>query len=187
MMTGRIEGRGSWLSEAILLQTAYTWDGEPAGDLEKAMISCQIDAGLLHIQVKAPFHGDEAPGGVPGPTDHLWEYEVVELFLAGADNHYLEIEFGPHGHYLTLLFSGIRQKMRSDISMRYDAEISGDRWWGSAQLDLAGLPAFRTVNAYAIHGTGQSRRYLAAFPVPGKKPDFHQPHLFKAIEDLHCR
>ena len=31
----------------------------------------------------------------------LWDYEVVELFLLNSDTEeYLELEFGPHGHYL---------------------------------------------------------------------------------------
>ena len=39
----------------------------------------------------------------------LWEHEVVEIFIAGEDGHYLELEFGPWGHYLALTFSDVRQ------------------------------------------------------------------------------
>jgi hypothetical protein len=37
-------------------------------------------------------------------------------------------------------------------------------------------------NAYAIHGVGAARRYLAHFPVPGPRPDFHRLECFGALE-----
>ena len=33
-------------------------------------------------------------------------------------------------------------------------------------------------NTYRIHGAGLARQYLAAFPVPGEKPDFHRLEFF---------
>ncbi|KAI2795361.1 hypothetical protein BLOT_016842, partial [Blomia tropicalis] len=32
--------------------------------------------------------------------DKLYDYEVVEVFLLGSNEHYLEVELGPRGQYL---------------------------------------------------------------------------------------
>jgi len=126
------------------------------------------------------LHGDPAPAQPAGQTDGLWGYEVVELFLANDDGHYLELEFGPYGHYLALRFSGIRQIDSRDIAISYQTEITVQCWRGTAQVPAACLPAQLTrANAYAMHGQGQERRYLAAFAVPGPRPDFHQPQFFQ--------
>lgn len=172
------------LFREITLRTEYVWDGEPASDSEIATVSFQLEADRISIRVSAPYHGEEAPPGPGGPMDRLWEYEVVELFLGADDRRYLEIEFGPHGHYLALFFSGVRQRAQADIPLDYRAEILGNRWHGAAECNLAGLPPFVTVNAYAIHGAAANRRFLAAFPGPGVRPDFHQPQLFRAISDF---
>jgi hypothetical protein len=41
---------------------------------------------------------------------------------------------------------------------------------------------FSHVNAYAIHGQAAARCYQAAFPVPGERPDFHQPRFFGRLD-----
>ncbi len=129
----------------------------------------------LVLGVDAPFHGDPPPVEPPGFTDALWTYEVVELFLLGHASHYVEIEMGPHGHYLVLQLEGVRHITRAHLPMTYTTVHRGRRWYGHAQLPLACLPAgVERANAYAIHGTGDQRRYLAAFAVPGDKPDFHR-------------
>ena len=48
---------------------------------------------LLRLSIKAPLYNDPpAPASPPGATDQLWDYEVVELFLMGAEERYLEVE-----------------------------------------------------------------------------------------------
>ena len=37
-------------------------------------------------------------------------------------------------------------------------------------------------NAYRIHGPPDARAYLAATPLPGPQPDFHQPQRFAPVE-----
>lgn len=174
---------------AFSLNITRTWDDKSLIDDERASISCQLDARGLKINVNASFHNDAAPDTLPGPTDYLWEYEVVELFLLGEDNHYLEVEFGPHGHYLILLLEGIRNRkeMPSLLRMPYETKITGKQWSAFAHLPLALLPPNLTrINAYAMHGQGRTRRYLAAFPVPGPTPDFHQLQFFHPISELNA-
>jgi hypothetical protein len=169
-----------------MLTIDHTWDGAPIGDGERATLRLSADPLGLRIEVDAPFHGDPAPSAPPGPTPGLWDFEVVELFIAGsgsdADLPYLEVELGPHGHHLVLSLRGVRQSRWSAAPMAYEAAITGDRWAGVAVVPWAWLPAGpHRGNAYAIHGAGSDRRYLAMSPTLGDKPDFHKPARFVAL------
>lgn len=165
---------------SALLTIERLWNGLPAWAGERSLVSFTLATAGLAVEITAPWHNDPPPNAAPGRTDKLWEYEVMELFLANEAGHYLELEFGPHGHFLALRFSGIRQPSHDDIPLSFTATRIGDHWQGHAHIAAASLPdALTCANAYAIHGQGENRRYLAAFPVPGPHPDFHQPHRFQ--------
>ncbi len=153
-----------------------TWDGLPADECVSLWLFWDADA--LVVEVTAPYHGDPTPPGDPGPTDGLWEYEVVELFLLNADGPrpvYTEVELSPHGHHLVLKLKGVRKPLSTLHEIEWTASIDGDRWTGTACVPMELLPEEIThYNAYAIHGVGGERRYLAAHPVPGDRPDFHR-------------
>ena len=87
-----------------------TWDGGPLSAQEFARVELRLDADRDEVTVatQAAFFGDPKPDAPPGRLDGLWNFEVVELFLLGADQRYLELEFGPHGHHLALRFRGPR-------------------------------------------------------------------------------
>jgi hypothetical protein len=161
------------------LKVAHTWDGEAIDAEEIASVSVARDATSLVVMVEAPYHGDPRPGTGPGRTDRLWDYEVVEVFLLGDGERYLEVEMGPHGNYLVLLLAGRRQVERKALLMEYEARINASRWHGRARLPLSYLPAGAgRGNAFALHGVGADRRFLAAYPVPGPQPDFHRLDCF---------
>lgn len=165
------------------LSILQTWNGEPIADDEAVSVEFSVDDATFIVWVDAPFHNDPAPKTPKGSTDGLWEYEVVELFLLGESLRYLEIELGPHGHYFVLELRGQRRIERKHLPIDYRAEIVGARWHGKAQMPGSYLPlALRGVNAYAIHGQGANRRYLAAFSLKGTTPDFHQLDAFGDIE-----
>ena len=158
------------------------WNGEPARADEAVRMTLARSNAELTVEIDAPFHGDPSPGAPPGSTDRLWEHEVVELFLLGDDAHYLELEFGPHGHYLTIALHGERHVEASRASLRFAAVRSNRHWHGEAHVPARLLPdGLRAFNAYAIHGLGDSRRYLAAHPLRGTEPDFHQLASFAPL------
>ncbi len=164
------------------LVVACTWDGVPVGPDEHATLELQLEGEELRVRVEAPFHGDPAPHGPPGPCDGLWEYEAVELFLLGADERYLELELGPFGHHLLLELHGARRRVAGPLALDYAAERRGARWSGRARLPRARLPRdLHAANAYALHGIGAERRYLAAQPVGGAAPDFHRLERFAPL------
>ncbi|MDD5758336.1 MAG: hypothetical protein PHI06_04565 [Desulfobulbaceae bacterium] len=173
MQTERVTKWSHWVIDQL-------WNGEQALPSERSEVAFALNAEGLSVKITAKFHDDKPPATEPGRTASLWNFEVIELFLANDAGHYLELEFGPHGHYLALLFSGIRKIQRQDISLSFDTKIVEGTWHGTALVSSSYLPTrLCRANAYAIHGQAPNRRYLAAFPVPGPRPDFHQPHFFQ--------
>lgn len=164
------------------LEIAGTWNGGPLASGEHARVDVEL-GDVIEVRVEASFHDDPPPDGPAGRLDGLWEYEVVELFLLGAGDAYLEIELGPHGHWLGLGLEGRRRIVRDEIPIDFQSEQRGDRWRGEARIEACFLPrSIRGVNAYALHGVGAERRYLAAHPVPGPAPDFHRLEHFAALD-----
>jgi hypothetical protein len=143
-----------------------------------------IDRGArLEIRVSAPYYADPpAPSTPIGPTDRLWEHEVVELFVYGSANQYTEIELSPSGHFLVLQLNGVRQIVKSMLSIEFETTIHEDRWTATAMIDKSLLPPSPlTVNATAIHGSGADRTHLSWVALPGTTPDFHQPKYVRPI------
>ena len=165
------------------LEVDSTWDGHPARPDECVNLTLSSTLAGLRVEVDAPFHGDPPPPGEPGPCWELWEHEVVELFVVErGTERYTEIELGPHGHFLVLQLDGVRHPVATQLPIAYATHVSGDRWMGQARIPWSLLPPGpHAVNAYAIHGVGRARRYLAAFPVPGPSPDFHRIWMFPEL------
>lgn len=170
----------------VALRIASTWNGEPAcpDEIVELMLARRRDG--LALTVEAPWFGDPPPSAPVGRTDRLWEHEVVELFLAGPgaphDIPYLEVELAPHGHFLVLRFRGVRRLVGSEPRLDFAVRHDGERWTGRAHLPEAWLPPRPwRANAFALHGAGASRRHLAASPLPGPAPDFHQPDRFPPL------
>jgi hypothetical protein len=157
-----------------------------------AQIGVARAAGSLIVELDAPYFGDPAPAGEAGPTDRLWEYEVAELFIADAEDRYLEIELSPHGHHLVLELHGVRRVVRSQLPIAYTVHIDETRqsahpelqgrYRGRARIPLEYLPAAPTrVNAYLIHGVAANRCYCAHSPPRGEVPDFHRLDSFVSL------
>ena len=162
------------------LPIQHTWDGHALATNEVARVELELGDIEITLRVDAPFHDDPPPG-----RDELWMHEVVELMLVGADDIYLEIELSPHGRHLVLFLNGVRIVTHRDVTLDFRAEIAANRWRGVARIPLGWLPAeTRRVNAFAMHGTGPSRRYLAWKPTSGPRPDFHRLAEFGSLDDV---
>jgi len=164
----------------VIYRIEGTWDGQGVSENDVAEVGIELGEETVLITVSSPFSNDPPPPGPAGPTDGLWDYEVVEVFLLGTER-YLEIELSPHGHYLALGFrvSSPRVREREFPSIDYVASWNGDRWVGTARLPRSLVPANADrYNAYRVNGMGPDRRYFAACPVPGDRPDFHRLECF---------
>ncbi len=164
------------------LDITQTWDGKTVRPLEEISLFFSLNSKELAFIVQAPFYADTAPKSPAGFTPRLWDYELVELFLLGAAGQYLEVELGPHGHYLIYLLSGVREVERTITPVGVHCCIEGNIWRGEIALAAGDLPRnISHVNGYGIHGQGDERRYLAATSVAGAVPDFHQPAAFLSL------
>lgn len=164
------------------LVVGSTWDGTPIGADERATLDLVWRDARLEVFVDAPHHGDPGPPGAPASCNGLWEYEVVELFLLGADDRYLEIELSPRGHWLVLELAGARHVVRSGHALDFECRVEASRWSGHARIPVDWLPpGLARANAYAIHGRGPARRHLAAFALGGERPDFHRLADFRPL------
>ncbi|XP_054058618.1 UPF0462 protein C4orf33 homolog isoform X3 [Rissa tridactyla] len=176
----------------------HTWDGLPVSHEPVTIVLKSDNAGLL-MEVTAPFINDPpAPLGEPGkPFSRLWDYEVVEaFFLSDRTEHYLEVELCPHGQHLVLLLSGKRRvwevsgqvHSNEELPLEFEVTRMKTKWEGKAHLPWSYFPpSTNKFNAFAIHGSGEDRKYEALYPVPqhelqeGQKPDFHRLEFFKDL------
>lgn len=166
----------NWTRNKIAI--TRSWDGLELGKEHHIELQLQILEDVLDIRFQAPFYNDPPPKAPAGSLNGLWEYEVVEVFIAHGET-YTELEFGPHGHYLLLKLEGVRNLVVGELPLNYTSFLENDGWKGEAQVKLSDLPAFPwTFNAFAIHGV-HSRVYKAAFPPGGAEPDFHRLDSFK--------
>ena len=159
-----------------------TWDGKTLPVQCHTSVVLTMTEERLQIEIDAPFHDDPPPCTPAGFTDRLWEFEVVELFIVGQQQHYIELEFGPHGHYLGYRFNGIRKQTGVVSQIKCSAIILGDRWRTTASIPMAELPPKATtgwsLNATAICGTTNDRSYQSHTALSGEAPDYHQPDNF---------
>lgn len=147
----------------------------------------------LHIHLDAPWFCNPPPPSPSGSLWGLWEYEVFELFILGDEGRYLEIEFGPYGHFLVLELSGPREISRKDLTLNElnierVSDLSSARMMWSVEanvpldllpeaIDVEGVPHWG-LNAFWCFDKENERKYWNAFPLPGDQPNFHQPDHF---------
>jgi hypothetical protein len=59
---------------------------------------------------------------------NLWRHDVIELFLLGPDKRYLELEFGPFGHYWFLELDGCRNITGEIEPFAHDCKRTENFW-----------------------------------------------------------
>ena len=170
-----------------LLRIGQTWSGLELPPEEQVCLRLSATPAGLKIDFESPWYVDPLPAAAPGLMDGLWEHEVVEVFVASAaePSVYTEIELGPAGHHLGLRFDGIRRRGGAPFGFSFEAQRTAGRWRGHAFVEASRLPKRPwRINAFALNGLGQRRRYLLAHRLPGETPDFHQPGDFPAWSAL---
>lgn len=128
------------------------------GDRAPIVTLCDDNPDTLSIIISAPWLMNPAPNAPRGRLWKLWEYEVVELFISGADGHYLELEFGPWEHHLALSFSNVRSLSddqcvldKLEFWRSSSSNVSSESRWGvSCEVDRSLLPPPHCLNSYAL-------------------------------------
>jgi len=159
------------------------WNGAPCDVAVRAAVELSLRGDALEVRAELRQPGPpRVPEARPGTrVEGLWEFDVVECFLAGAGGRYLEIELGAGGHFLVLSFRARRVLADAHAGLRPEVEVAaGPDGVRRAALRLPRAllpPGLRAGNAFAI----AAGRYLAWQPVPGAAPDFHQPERWPAL------
>jgi len=84
-----------------------------------------------------------------------------------------------------LILNGNRNAIKHSLPLEYKASIDREKktWSGEARVPGSYFPPNVTRwNAYAIHGTDESRTYEALFESSGPQPDFHRLEKFQPLE-----
>ena len=165
------------------IRIEHSWDGTPVPSAHWIDLQIAFSDLAIEVHIDAPFYGDPPePLSAVGPTDKLWEHEVVEVFLLGQDGRYTEIELAPSGHHLVLQLHGVRNVVATRLPIEFSAVKTEKRWTGKAVIPVALIPDGPLYgNATAIHGSGVDRSYLSWVPLDGPEPDFHQPDRFRLL------
>lgn len=170
-----------------LLQLPITtsWDGTPCRDRQlHGLVTLWSEAAGVWVSATLPQQQPPCIPPVPPYTRvaNLWEYDVVECFLAGEDG-YLEVELGAGGHFLVLAFTAPRRLANAyeHFIPRMTYQAAGQdnlSWMASLMLPWRMLPRnVQRGNAY-VSSRGQ---YLCYQPLPGTRADFHQPERFPMV------
>lgn len=172
---------------ALELRVERGWDGQPCPD-PRLCADVRLSASPSGLVFAARLPHQATPRLPAAPAGarvaDLWEYDVVECFLLARDGRYLELELGAGGHFLALLFDAPRRcsdaldSLRPELTHRADARGWSARLvapWSIVPTPLCALNAFVAAGGVL----------LAHHPLPGTRPDFHQPQRFPAacLED----
>jgi len=167
------------------------WDSTPINHAPvKITLSCNTNDDFITALFDGPFFNDPPkPNGPVGkPFPKLWDYEVAEIFFLAPNNQYLEVEVSPHGQHLLLLLNGTRNMIKDELPMKYNSTINdaSNTWSGRAEIPLSYIPRdVNKINAYAIHGSDDKRKYESLYPTPAGKytqPDFHRLDYFEDFD-----
>lgn len=169
----------------LVLPIVTYWDGTPCANtrLHGVVTLGAEDEGLC-ITASLPHQACPSVPVAPPRTRvaNLWEYDVVECFIVGAEG-YLEVELGAGGHFLVLDFATPRVRHNAYEAfvprMSFEPALAGQPAWRSSILiPWSMVPVhIQGVNAYVI----SRHHYLCYHPLPGPKPDFHQPERFPSV------
>lgn len=175
-------------STPITLPVGTYWDGKPCPDSQlQGQVQLFPTEEGLEVTARLPHQSaPRIPYAPAGTRVHgLWQYDVVELFLSGPDG-YTELELGPGGHFLLLRFSAPRFLSDACEFLQLPLyltplEADGRSWSCRTLVPWSVLPSdVERLNAYVIVGT----HFLCWAPLPGEKPDFHQPQRFPLLSSL---
>jgi hypothetical protein len=169
----------------LVLPIVTYWDGTPCTEARlHGVVTLCAEAEGLRLTASLPHQESPRVPAAPALTRvaNLWEYDVVECFVVGAER-YLEVELGAGGHFLVLDFAAPRVRLNAYEAfvprMTFEPCLEGRTAWRSSILMPWSMVPGRVtgVNAYVI----SRDHYLCYHPLPGPRPDFHQPERFPQV------
>ncbi len=141
-----------------------------------------------------PMHVNEELSEVE-PQWGLWEWDVVELFIALGRNEageplpYFEFQLSPLNQYLELKILQPRKEIDRSVRTGVSRKViraDSEEWLSELRVPLRRLgwngdPLNLIGNAFAILGSGEGKSFWSAFLPKQRQPDFHLPEFFRPI------
>jgi hypothetical protein len=132
-----------------------------------------------------------ADSDVNGRRDHLWDRDVVEIFLQPDRSDpwiYKEFEFSPNGMWIDLdVNHGVLSNPRSGVARRVTVSGREKTWVAEVGVPMKALTnAFDPskswrVNFFRVEGAAEPRFYSAWNPTGTPEPSFHVPEAFAPL------
>ena len=126
--------------------------------------------------------------GPSGRRDHLWDRDVVEVFLQPDPTypgHYFEFEVSPNGYWIDLdIEHGDRSDPNTGMKCRTHIDEEQKVWTAEISIPLRGMaqhfdPSLTwRVNFFRVEGASEPRFYSSWRPTNTPRPNFHVPTAF---------
>lgn len=150
-------------------------------------IMLELKPDELNFSVLLPLNSRSHPASQPKTFfPGLWKYDVAELFIAGTNGRYLEINLSPNGAWWAGWFSAPRishSRAATPKILTSVVENTARLKLCRSALDLLGPIDCLRWNTTAIVNSPE-QQFLTRASLPGAKPDFHQPNHFLPWESL---
>lgn len=169
------------------LRGTNDWYGNPSPWNPEMALAIEGERLSFHFRAdKAPFYDRSF-----GPLDFvegLWEQDVAEIFLAGPNGRYQEINLSPTGAWWSAVFSEYRvRESEVEFPVEIEAERREDRWEVQFSTALKNLEVWNAVPRSQYRASATAILY-APDPVffawnhnTGGEPDFHRADLFRPL------
>ena len=103
------------IPDVLTLPIVTYWNGTPCTNTRlHGMVTLGVKDEGLCLTATLPHQECPSVPATPPRTRvvNLWEYDVVECFIAGAEG-YLEVDLGAGGHFLVLDFAAPRVRRKA--------------------------------------------------------------------------
>ncbi|MDP9147054.1 MAG: carbohydrate-binding family 9-like protein [Acidobacteriota bacterium] len=166
------------------------WKGENADPERATEVRLLWTPANLYLKFRARYRTitsfDNAD--VNGRRDHLWDRDVVEVFLQPDPSQlgrYKEFEVSPNGYWIDLeiengghrdFVSGMKRRVRTDETARsWTAEVAIPM---KSLVERFDANTVWHVNFFRVEGASEPRFYSAWRATNTPQPNFHVPEAF---------
>lgn len=192
--TGAVDAAGfpiatAW-DKAKPVQFDADWKGENNDPERGTEVQLLWTPQHLYLRFRARYRTITvfADADASGRRDHLWDRDVVEVFLQpdpSSARHYKEFEVSPNGYWIDLdIENGGLRDLKSGMQRHVTVNEAGKTWTAELAIPTKSLvarfepDAAWRANFYRIEGAPEPRFYSAWRATNTPQPNFHVPEAF---------
>ncbi|HLK03882.1 MAG TPA: carbohydrate-binding family 9-like protein [Candidatus Acidoferrum sp.] len=172
------------------------WQGKHSDPEMETEVRLLWTAETLYLHFRSRYRtltvfSDAGPNG---RRDHLWDRDVVEVFLQPDPTypgHYFEFEVSPNGYWIDLdIEHGERSDLNSGMKCRTHIDEKSKVWTAELAIPLRsvalhfGPSSIWRMNFFRVEGAAEPRFYSSWRPTNTPEPNFHVPTAFGKLKFL---